>query len=398
MPDDSLILPDPNALYDGHGTGCLFREPSPADYDLSRLPEVRAAVEAGLPVSFSLRQYSHGIYNQGALGACVDASSAGAKSYEEQIDQGQWLTFDWMESWQSHGSAPAATAAVLERIKTLGMLVQGTQRRYKIASYMFAPQTPGVWRETLSAALVVAGPCVVATLLPDDLGWNSNGPFNQSRYHQMVYMAYEGLGDNDWAVFQNSWGQGFGNEGFVRLKWSFLEGQNFQNRFVYGYRVEDYVDGHVIPPPPPPPPPPVVKRYFLTGEMLGSFAPSVKSGDRLQTIGLDVGVLVNTVRTEGGDVNPPPPPPVGDLEITAWYQLLGRSRMLNVTVKDPTTSRYLLANCEALLGGVSQGIRSTTPVGPGAYPARWFASWPAGAEVTVKVTAGTRTGEVLVSG
>lgn len=397
-----IITPDPNALYDGHGTGALFREPSPADWDLSRLPEVREAVAAGLPDSFSLRDFSHGIYDQGALGACVDFSTAGAKSVEDQIDLGVWQTYDAMESWRNHGSTPAATTTVLGWARDTGFAVVGTQRRYKIASYMFAPQVAGQWRQTLCAALMASGPCLVATLLPDDLGWNSSGPFNQSRYHQMIHMAWEGLGDNDWAVFQNSWGPNFGDRGFVRLRWGFLESQNFQNRYAYGFQVADFIDGHVVPPPPPPPPPPPVKRYFLTGEALGASAPDIRQGQTIGLVGLDGALLVNTVRTEGGDITPPPPPPppppVGGLEITAWIQKVGPSRWLNALVKDAGTNAYVAASCDAVVGGISQGLRPTTPIGAGAYAARWPAGWPAGTAVTVTATAGTRTGEVKVAG
>jgi hypothetical protein len=218
---------------------------------------VIAAVSDGLPSSFYVvppAQIPY-VYNQGQEGACVAYSICGAKSIEDFTDVGSWNRYDAEELYHACGGTGQngiSTDQALTRVRDVGCLVDGGVR-WPIASYLFAPESAGAWRETLAGALIATGPCVVATLLPQTFGWDSAGAPVSSEYHQMVLLGYEGLGNSDNAVFLNSWGPLWGNRGFARLSWSYLEGGGFQNGYVYGYQMVDVKEGAPVPPPPPGP-------------------------------------------------------------------------------------------------------------------------------------------------
>ena len=259
-----MLLPnlapvDPN----WQATGALFRPPQPTDFRLELLEENILAREAGLPQSFlfmPMEQVPGQIkINQGSVPKCVASSTAIDKSLQEFKDIGQWQRYDDDEVYRAaggNGSNGVDTQRVLDLTREPGLRVVGTERRYKIASYMFAPQSPRLFRETLCAAVMTTGPCVVATLLPQSFGWTSSGQ-KTNGYHQMELFGWEGLEDTGWAVFLNTWGESFGNRGFVRLPWGYLEeGGSFQGRYVYAYTIADFRDNDTIPPVPTPDPTP----------------------------------------------------------------------------------------------------------------------------------------------
>lgn len=256
-------------LFDGHGTGALYREPDARDWQLILLPEVQAALPE-LPGSFMVLPMAavQVKYNQGARPSCVSESECGAKSIEDFQDTSIWNRYDATELYRAcggNGMNGIFTDAALRYAVGTGLLVAGSQRRFKLASYLFAPQVAGDFRRTLAAALVASGPCVVAMLLPSIFGWNS-GESPTSGYHQMCLVGYEGLGDGDYAVFLNSWGEGWGNQGFCRIAWRYLEmNGNFQNRYVYAYRMVDFIDKGTIPVPTPPPGELTVELYLFRG-------------------------------------------------------------------------------------------------------------------------------------
>jgi hypothetical protein len=254
----TLAPPDPS----WGGTGALYRARKENDLHLEFNAKVSAQLEQGLPSSYYVLDLSQIVtkYDQGYINACVAYSDATAKSIEDYLDVGQWNKYDALEIYYACGGDNIHginTDQSLNFIRSLGCLEIGSSRRWTIENYLFAPESSVQWRNTLAAALMTTGPCVVATLLPSQFGWDSNTTLT-SAYHQMCLVGYEGLGDDDYAVFLNTWGWYFGNNGFVRLKWSMLEsGGSFQNGFVYAYAMIDTDDGDFIPPPPPPPPVPV---------------------------------------------------------------------------------------------------------------------------------------------
>lgn len=251
---DTLAEPD----FD-HGTGALPRSLDPRDWHLELIPAVAAQLTAGLPPSFlSLPIASIPyIYDQGTSPSCVAHSTCGVKSIEDFSDIGVWHRYDATELYLAcggDGSSGISTDTALAYTRDVGCLEVGTSARWKIQSYFFAPQIPGAWRETLAAALIASGPCVIATLLPARFGWDSDERAT-SGYHQMAVIGYDGLGDDDHVILLNSWSAGWGNKGCGRLKWSYLEGNDFQSRYVYGYKLLDVRDASPLPEPAPTPTP-----------------------------------------------------------------------------------------------------------------------------------------------
>lgn len=318
-----LAPPDP----DWKGTGAIYRPDDVRDYHLEFLPQVAAALEVGLPPSFSVVEpgVMPFIYDQGPEGSCCPNSICGAKTIEDFADIGKWNHYDAHQIYaELGGTGPNGIAAdpALRYVRDLGCRNIADSRRFKIGSYMFAPRNRGEWRQTLSAALVATGPCVVAMLLPSTFGWDSSGQMT-SGYHQMCFTGYEGLADNDYAVFLNSWDITFGNRGFCRVRWGFLEGNNFQDKHVYGAKMVDVRD-YVAPDPEPKPDPdpngqPHIRKVKGTSQkvkVLGEWnseAVLFVSGERVSAgadegrftykpvAPLELGTAINfTVRNPGG--------------------------------------------------------------------------------------------------
>jgi len=255
----NLLPPDPN-----HQFGALYRAPDPRDWHLEREVRVAAQLAVGIPERFMVMPIEdvRVIYSQNGP-SCVSNSICGAKSIEDFKDLGAWQKYDADQLYKACGGDGingifADTA--LHYTRDIGCLEPTTGQRFKIDSYYFAPQSREDWRETLAAALVATGPCVVAMLVPSMFGWDSNESMT-SGYHQMCLVGYEGLGDNDYAIFLNSWGLS-GNKGFYRLRWRYLEGNSFQSNHVYGYKLVDADDPNSIPDPPPDP-----NHYSLLGRV-----------------------------------------------------------------------------------------------------------------------------------
>lgn len=248
-------------------TGAIFREPGIKDFRLERLPGVGEAM-ADLPVSFLVMPLDQIKirYDQGPVPRCVASSECTAKAIEDFGDVGQWNQYDDIELYLAsggNGSTGISTDTALAYARDTGLL-EPSGRRWKIAAYAFAPQNANEWRQTLAAALVSSGPCVIATQLPSMFGWSSNEVLTGA-YHQMCLVGYEGLRDDDYAVFLNSWGSRFGNNGFVRLKWGYLEGGNFQSNYTYGYKLVDVKDFVT----PTPPQPAKIEFDAIAGKMKG---------------------------------------------------------------------------------------------------------------------------------
>jgi len=258
------------------GTGALFRDSDLRDWHLELEPNTAEVLAESPPPScivvdaeMTEESISAAIgvaYDQDGEGACVAYSSGGAKSIEDFKDERLWRMYDAEALYRACGGTGQngiSTDRALRYIRDYGLVEPATGFIRKIQGYAFAPQVANAWRLTLASALVANGPCVVAMLLPSVLGWDSN-EIATSGYHQLCFIAYDGLGDNDHAIFLNSWGRYLR---IIRVKWHFLEGGNFQSRHVYGYQLIDVID-FIAPPPPPPPPPPDPNHHTFAARVL----------------------------------------------------------------------------------------------------------------------------------
>ena len=147
---------------------------------------------------------------RGRFPKCVASSTCIGKSGQEWFDLKKWQAYNDQELYTAcggTGSTGIYTDKCLKYAQDTGVLLADGSKRFRIASFMFAPKERRVFRETLAAALMETGPCVVAMILPTNFGWNSGADLQGAQsYHQMCLWGWEGLEDNDWAVFLNSWG------------------------------------------------------------------------------------------------------------------------------------------------------------------------------------------------
>jgi hypothetical protein len=254
---DSLLPPDPN----WQATGAIFRPQDERDHLLERLPEIVEARAAGLPRSFSRAEQMRIVYNQGSIPKCVSSSACTVKTMQEVGDIGRTLAYDDDELYRAaggNGTNGVPTTTVMNLARSPGILVRGTQKRYQYASFAFAPQVAQEFRQIIAAAIMTNGPVQIAVLLPSSFGWDSNTSPTRA-YHAVAGIGWDGLDDDGWLEIGNSWGSEWGQGGRGRLKWGYIEGGNFLNRYNYGVQILDFRDGSVVPPPPPPPPPPADK-------------------------------------------------------------------------------------------------------------------------------------------
>ncbi len=242
--------------------GALRRVPGLKDWHLENAPGVVQAA-AGLPAAFAcIAQADVQVLYAQIGSSCVPTSICTVKGVEDFFDVKVWNEYDPQEMYHYlGGTGPngVPTDRTLQYTRDVGCLQVATGRRWQIGGYAFAPQQPGLWRRTIAAAMVASGPVVIATLLPQTFGWDSFGPLT-SGYHQMAATEYDGLGDNDHVIFANTWGRGGGRNGFYRMTWAQLEGNNFQEsdgfRHCYGYQLIDVDDADLPPPVPIPEPSP----------------------------------------------------------------------------------------------------------------------------------------------
>src|SRR6266446_3248604 len=147
---NSLAPPDPT----WGGMGALRLRPDIRDRSMAFIPAVQAQLQAGFPASFDLSSSVRRVYDQGASPACVAYSSCACKDLEDSIDRGGGPQYD---GWQlylengGNGSSGVDSRSVLQDMETNGTPLAGGGRGNKIASYAFAPQVPGQFRDTLKA-------------------------------------------------------------------------------------------------------------------------------------------------------------------------------------------------------------------------------------------------------
>ena len=379
-------------LYEGrYATGALPRPPDMRDWRLEREPRVAAQLAAGLPERFMilpLEQYPSSLkIDQGMIPKCVASSDCQDRTVQQFMDLGVWEAFDDDELYRAcggNGTNGIYTQTSLEYLKNVGALQRSDFRRRKIESYLFAPQVYGEFRRTISASLMATGGCVGALMLPAGLGWESSDS-PTDLYHQMKYWGWDGLGDDDWSIWLNSWGEnGPGRLGFVRIRWRYLESGNFQNQLCYAFTMRDVREGTQPPPPPPPKP-----RYFVTGWVVGESPEPILVGG---TYSLTLKVSdVRKETTPDPPPPPPPPPPTGELTITGGVaRITGGRVVLTLVVHAGGVPTAAYIDVEGHGQAIYGGKRPTTKV---------LGVVPPGTELVLSAreAQGKRTGRLIVT-
>jgi len=293
------------------GTGALPLHPDPRDYDMRWIPEIKAALDAGVPETGDLTRWLQGpSHNQGSEPSCVAFSTCNLAAVDEVMEGGAWEIFNGHQLYVEAGGngTNGVDTRLTLKIATEQGVPGSSGRKKTIASYAFAPQTPGLFRDTLKAAAFAGHVCTIALLLPAPFSWNSgNAP--TSAYHQVIGPVGW---DATWCWIFNSWGDGWPGDaprgGLGRVRWDFLEADGLQHSYCYAYTTTPTEIK-----PPPPPPPPVHTRATITGTATGQVDSLAKGS--VYTLASGVNVTLSQIDF---DLAPPPPPPPGQLSVTGY--------------------------------------------------------------------------------
>lgn len=385
---------------DWGGMGSLPLTHDARDYSMSRLPGVKGAIEAGLPSSADMSADFKRIYNQGSEPSCVAFSSCGLTSaFDWLADQG-WDDLDGHRLYRAcggDGSNGIDSRVALEYVRTTGAPLLSGAGSLKVGSYVFASREPQQFRQDVAAALAAGHFCTVALLLPSNWGWSSSGSIT-SGYHQTVAAGYTGLGDNDWVILVNSWGEQWGQRGVGRVTWGYLLQNSLMNGYVYAFAVTPLVLPKPDPPPPPPPPPAraaTVRGRAQAGATNGVW-PAV--GDAVP-FGVNVTLTVQEITFDGEptpDPGPQPEPAPGELTVTFRMRQLGSYLTVFVYVAGKAEAGTFdaeagVARVICRVAGLvdsQQGVAALN-----GQPAGFrFARVPAGTVVTAMATLGEHSG------
>lgn len=358
-----LAPPDP----DWRGTGSLKLHPDPRDYDLRSFPGVQAQLAAGVPDTFDLTPLVKGaIYDQGATPACVAFSTAGLNSMDDVAENARWETFDAAAMYRAAGGTGqngVDTRLVLQQATDTGVPILGGNGRVKlIGSYAFVPQQPGVFRQTIKAAIAAGQPCTLALLLPSNWGWDSSGS-PTSGYHQVVGIAY----DATWLTILNSWGSGWGRNGMGRVPWDYLEANSLQNGYCYSYSTTQLK----IEPQPQPQPQPQPTGVIIGGKVTGANLSSVVVGEGYQLSGQGLTWPFTITQVNGPKPDPQPQPQPQPQPGTLTVTLTAAGIWSQVRLADPATGGYLSGMVSATLSDRPYPVARprTTAVGGQVIPA-----------------------------
>jgi hypothetical protein len=382
-------------LYEGHGTGAIFRPPDSRDFLLEQDAEVKEFLMAPgqIPFNYDGRSKIKEIPNQGGTPACVAFSTATGMSSENLDDfGGEWIRFDQMRIYTEaggSGSAGVPTSTVLGNGVSKGYPVQGTTQRLKIAAYAFAPKEPAAWIETCKAALLANKFVVIATLLPTQFGWNSNTTLaGVGSYHQLLHVGWD---EEGYFIFANSWGREWGLAGFGRIHTSVLTGGSFQGGYCYAYSAVD-IDEAIVPKPPPIPDPPPPSDLVVTGRVTGSNTNALAVGQShpLGPGNTMVITQIAAVPKPNPDPDPNPDPNPDPIPIPGVWSL----NMSPTSRRGSRINVYCVCNGPPIASGTIMMLTCLTPTGShgtrGAQvnsqvPATWVVLSPATVTVTVQL-------------
>ncbi|SRR6266404_1686834 len=255
------------------GTGAT---PLPYDWR-DRLVERHPSVSpflSSFPESASLRQYQTGpALNQGEESSCVAFSSCHLQAFYEQMERKQWVVFDGHALYVENGGTGnngVLTRDVLQYLQARGCPVLGASTRYKIQSYAFVDFSNDFLLaiQTVKAAIAANRPVVLAMLLPSDFTSGTSvgqtGSQVTSGYHQVLVGGYTLKGLD---IF-NSWGPGFGDNGWANVSIDYLARPE-QQGWLYAFTSFDGPDDNL----PLPSPSPVKIEFNATaGKLKGNGA------------------------------------------------------------------------------------------------------------------------------
>jgi hypothetical protein len=267
-----------------------------------------------IPDTYSLKSSCKIVYDQGQTSACVAYSIAGMQSGFEVLDEGEVITFDAARIYKDNGGTGNngifADDVLAYAVKQGLPEIDSTDRR-KLASYAYTTDIA-----TIISAIAVNRFVVMALLLPTDFlqGVCGQGSVTNA-YHQILCCGYNKATGR--LEFLNSWGKGYGQNGFGTILMSYLQSPE-QSRYFYAYSAVDVLDTPQpipiptpvpvpipIPPTPTPIPTPtpnrlrvtlrptIVKRSILMGGGASLVVEVTKYGTSMGIANVPVNLTVN---------------------------------------------------------------------------------------------------------
>jgi hypothetical protein len=403
------------------GMGALPLPPDNRDYDIRSIPQVADVLAIGVPDTIDFSRFATGpLYNQGAEPSCVAFSTCGLCSLDE-VEAGQaWDVFSghtlYIEAG-GDGHNGVDTRRVLEIVCTTGVPGNSGPRKV-VGSYAFVPGQPGIFRQSIKAAVAAGQFCTLALLLPAPFQWNSgNAP--TSGYHQVIVIGY----DPTWAIILNSWGPGWPGDGphpgIGRVQWDYLEADNLQHGYCYAYTT---TPAKLAPPPPPgqltvtayaPNPVAAGAALAINGSGFGTVVSASWHGQSLPIHSVAVDTISTqapgiaqdatdtvTVQSDGQSVTGPAltvsaeslPPPPGSLHV----QVIAKRysvRMIGLWVTARDENGFVAAQVTGTVGNLTVDTHSSAANG---VPATWMLTPAQGGlppyPATISITATTADG------
>jgi hypothetical protein len=213
-----------------YASGYAPASPSPKQYVFD--PKVYGAPEGYTLPSFGKTPI---YYQQG--GTCVGNSIAGALTALQYVETGEVIPFNGEElnaRATKEFLGPTSFTPVMDIIMKTGF--KAGNGLYYPAGYANVDYRN---RAAMMEAISTPNQAVVfATWLPD--GWDHNPtqyapafPENSGGLHAMYIVRYT----QDGVLAQNSWGRWFGDRGFIRLSWAYVE-----KHFVEAMAITDKAD------------------------------------------------------------------------------------------------------------------------------------------------------------
>src|SRR5205085_1493266 len=134
------------------------------------VPRIRAMMERELPQASDLSNFVEGIYDQGQTPKCSSYSASALLSLlkRQQHGSGNWWRFDADTLFTEGGGTSAG--GMIQSMDTVldinGGIRADTGQRYKESSWTVVPSVPGVFEQTIQAAIMAGKPAHLALLLP----------------------------------------------------------------------------------------------------------------------------------------------------------------------------------------------------------------------------------------
>ena len=237
-------------------SGQMFRTGLVIPKDTKNLKFRRVAVELGLPEEFDWRQKAElaPVENQGSCGSCWAFSTSATFQDVRRIFGGKddlseqyLLSCAKPNDWSCNGGFFAHDAHMSPKGSVLAseypytatdsLCRSNINYKWKLTSWSYISQTPTT--DEIKSAIYKYGPISVGVAVDSDFSSYSGGIFEDTGYRQHNHAVnIVGWGKDFW-IMRNSWGQSWGEGGYMRIKFGANGIGEWANYVVYDDKQPD---------------------------------------------------------------------------------------------------------------------------------------------------------------